>query len=84
MRRGRSRYTGSAIEPCTAVVTGPGGLSQALAVVYSNNVACGDGLGQCLAMRVSANYLPSSDTEVFVIGEAVQTTVFLHLPFMSK
>ena len=30
-------YTGAAIEPCTASVTGPGGLNQAVAVTYANN-----------------------------------------------
>jgi hypothetical protein len=75
--------TGSAIEPCTAVVTGPGGLSQALAVVYSNNVSVGTATATA-AYGGGASYLPSSDTEVFVIGEAVDSTVFVHLPFMSK
>ena len=74
---------GSAIEPCTAVVTGPGGLSLALAVVYSNNVNVGTASASA-SYAGSANYLPSSDTEVFVIGETVETKVFVHLPFMSK
>src|SRR5207248_9332595 len=34
-------YTGSAIEPCTATVTGAGGLNQPLSVSYSNNVNAG-------------------------------------------
>jgi hypothetical protein len=75
--------TGTAIEPCTAVVTGPGGLSQSLPVVYSNNVAVGTASATA-SYAGGASYLPSSDTEVFIIGEAVDSTVFLHLPFMSK
>jgi hypothetical protein len=31
-------YTGSALEPCTATVTGAGGLNQPLAVNYTNNI----------------------------------------------
>jgi hypothetical protein len=34
-------YTGSPITPCTAIVTGVGGLSQALPVNYSNNTGVG-------------------------------------------
>ena len=75
--------TGSAIEPCTAVVTGPGGLSQALPVVYANNVAVGTASATA-SYAGGASYLPSSDTEVFIIGTAVPSKVFLHLPFMSK
>ncbi len=34
-------YTGSAIEPCTANVTGAGGLNQALTVDYTDNIDAG-------------------------------------------
>ncbi len=34
-------FTGSALEPCTANVTGAGGLNQALTVSYANNVNAG-------------------------------------------
>ena len=75
--------TGSVIEPCTASVTGAGGLSQALAVSYSNNVNAGTATASA-SYAGSVNYLGSSDTEVFVIGQTEEATVYLHLPFMSK
>jgi hypothetical protein len=75
--------TGSAIEPCSASVTGPGGLSADLAVTYAGNVEPGTATAGA-SYAGGANYLPSSDTEVFVIGEAVDVTTSLHLPFMAK
>jgi hypothetical protein len=52
-------YTGSAIEPCTATVTGVGGLNQSVPVVYANNVNAGsatatanDGPSACLSASV--------------------------------
>ena len=65
------------------MVTGPGGLSQALAVSYSNNVNAGTATASA-SYAGGANHLGSSDTEVFVIGQAEEATVFLHLPYMSK
>jgi len=35
------QYTGSALTPCTAAVTGTGGLSQSLTVSYTNNTNAG-------------------------------------------
>ena len=75
--------TGSPIEPCSASATGAGGLNQALAVTYAGNVEPGTATAGA-SYAGGANYLPSSDTEVFVIGEAVDVTTLLHLPFMAK
>ncbi|MFN8466044.1 MAG: MBG domain-containing protein [Caldilineaceae bacterium] len=75
--------TGAPIEPCSASVSGPGGLSGDLAVTYADNVEPGAATASA-SYGGGANYLPSSDTEVFVIGEAVDVTTYLHLPFMSK
>ena len=74
-------YTGAAIEPCTARVTGAGGLNDALAVSYAGNVNVGTAMASA-GYTGSPNYLASSDSEVFIIGEA--PTVILHLPFAAK
>ncbi len=74
-------YTGAAIKPCTAKVVGAGRLNHALAVVYTGNVAIGTATASA-SYPGGANYLASSDSEVFVIGEAAQ--VILHLPFAAK
>jgi hypothetical protein len=58
-------YTGSALEPCTASVTGAGGLNQSLAVSYVNNVV---GLATASADYAGdPNHQPSSDSESFLI-----------------
>jgi hypothetical protein len=75
-------YTGSPIEPCSASVTGPGGLNQALTVTYAGNTNAGTASASA-SFAGSANYLPSSDSETFIIGEAT-TTIDLHLPYVSK
>jgi hypothetical protein len=80
---GPFEVTGQSIEPCTASVTGAAGLSQTLAVSYSNNTGAGTATASA-SYAGSVNYLSSSDTEVFVIGVAEEAQVFLHLPFMSK
>ena len=59
-------YTGVPITPCSATVTGPGGLSQPLTVEYSNNVK--DGTASASASYAgTANYEQSSDSETFTI-----------------
>ena len=74
-------YTGAAIKPCTAKVVGAGRLNHALAVTYTGNVAVGTATASA-SYPGGANYLASSDNEVFVIGEAAQ--IILHLPFAAK
>jgi hypothetical protein len=75
-------YTGSPIEPCTASVTGAGGLNQALAVTYAGNTNAGTATASA-SYAESANHLASNDSETFVIGEAT-AAVELHLPYVSK
>ncbi len=75
--------TGAPIEPCTASVTGPGGLNQALAVSYAGNVNAGTATASA-SFAGSANYLPSSDSETFIIGEAVPPTTSFYLPYISR
>ncbi len=66
-------FTGSAIEPCSATVTGPV-LSQALTVSYSNNVNAGTATASA-SYPTGGNYVGSSDTENFTIDPAATTTV---------
>ncbi|HKZ82208.1 MAG TPA: Ig-like domain-containing protein, partial [Anaerolineae bacterium] len=66
-------YDGSAQTPCSATVTGPGGLNQALTVSYVNNVNAGTATASA-SYAESANYLGSSDSENFTIDKAATTT----------
>ena len=65
-------YTGVAIEPCTAAVTGPG-LNQSLAVTYADNVNAGTATASA-SFAGDANLLPSGDSETFTIDQAATTT----------
>jgi hypothetical protein len=67
-------YTGSAQTPCSASVTGPGGLSLLLTVDYSNNVDAGTATGSA-SYAESDNYLGSSDSKDFTIDKAPSHTV---------
>src|SRR5204863_7040476 len=53
-------YTGSALTPCTALVTGAGGLSQSLSVSYSNNTNAGTAAASA-SFAGDANHLASKD-----------------------
>ena len=66
-------YTGSAQTPCSASVTGPGGLSLLLSVTYSNNVDAGTATASA-SYTESSNYLGSSDSKNFTIDKASSTT----------
>jgi hypothetical protein len=65
-------YTGSAIEPCTAKVTGPGGLDETLTVTYEDNINAGTATASA-SYAESANYLASSDSKTFTIHKALLT-----------
>jgi len=67
-------YNGSAQTPCTASVTGPGGLDQTLTVLYQNNINAGTATASA-SYAGGANWLPSSDTKNFTIEKAATTTV---------
>ncbi|MEZ4663486.1 MAG: MBG domain-containing protein [Caldilineaceae bacterium] len=70
--------TGTAIQPCTATVTGSG-LNQSLPVTYLNNVNAGTATASA-SYPGSANYLPSSDSKTFVIGKATPTLTVTNSP----
>jgi hypothetical protein len=65
-------YNGLAQEPCSASVTGAGGLNQSLAVSYSNNINAGTATASA-SYAESANYLASSNSANFTIGKANAT-----------
>ena len=66
-------FTGAAYTPCTATVTGPNGLNQALAVTYTNNVNAGTATATA-SFAGNATYLASSDRRVRD-GKATTTTI---------
>lgn len=62
---------GSAQTPCSATVTGAGGLNETLTVSYDNNLSAGTATADKRHLE-SANHLGSSDSKTFVIGKANQ------------
>jgi hypothetical protein len=67
-------YDGSAQSPCTALVTGAGGLSQSVSVSYSNNTNAGTANASA-SFTGDANHTGSSDSKDFTISKASSTTV---------
>jgi YDG domain-containing protein/Big-like domain-containing protein len=66
-------YNGSAKTPCSATVTGDGGLNQAATVSYSNNVNAGTATASA-SYAGDTNHNSSSDSKNFTIGQAGSTT----------
>ncbi len=66
-------YTGAAIEPCTATVTGAGGLNQSVPVTYSDNVSVGIATANA-SYSGDANHEASSGSTNFTITKASSTT----------
>jgi hypothetical protein len=66
-------YTGSAQTPCSASVTGAGGLDENLDVTYTDNINAGTA-GASASYGETANYLASSDSTTFTIDKAPTTT----------
>jgi hypothetical protein len=66
-------YTGSVLTPCTATVTGDGGLNQSITVTYSNNTNAGTANASA-SFGGDANHAASSDSKTFVIDPAASTT----------
>src|SRR5688500_16363014 len=66
-------YNGSAQTPCTAVVTGVGGLNQALTVNYSHNINAGTATATA-SFGGDANHNDSDDSKTFIIEQAPSTT----------
>lgn len=69
---GPHTYSGSAIEPCTAHVTGPG-LDEAVAVGYTDNVNAGTATASA-SYPTGGNYVGESETATFEIDKAASTT----------
>jgi hypothetical protein len=61
-----ANYTATALTPCTASVTGAGGLSQALPVTHTNNTAVGTA-GAAATYSGDANHYGGSDSKTFKI-----------------
>jgi MBG domain/MBG domain (YGX type) len=66
-------FTGAALEPCTANVTGAGGLTQSLTVTYTNNTTAGTASAGA-SFAGDANHNGSSDSKTFTIDKASSTT----------
>jgi hypothetical protein len=62
-------YTGSPIEPCTATVTGAGGLNQSVPVSYANNTNAGTATASA-TYGGDANHDTSSGNGAFTIAKA--------------
>lgn len=65
-------YTGDALEPCTASVTGAGGLDQSVAVTYQDNVDAGPASADA-SFAGDANHDPSEGTGSFTIDPAASS-----------
>ena len=66
-------YDGSPQTPCSASVTGAGGLNQSLTVDYTDNTNAGTATASA-SFAGDANHNSSSDSETFVINKASSTT----------
>ena len=66
-------YDGTAQTPCSASVSGPGGLDQSVPVTYTNNTNAGTATASA-SYAGTANYNGSSGSEDFTIGKADTTT----------
>jgi hypothetical protein len=75
-------YNGSAQTPCSATVTGPGGLNQTLTVNYTNNTNAGTATATATyPAAADPNYLGSSDSKTFTIGKAAATVTLSNLSY---
>ena len=66
-------YTGAAIEPCSASVTGAGGLDESVSVSYTDNVNAGTASASA-TYAGDANHNGSGDTDTFEIEKASSVT----------
>jgi hypothetical protein len=66
-------YTGNPITPCTANVTGAGGLNQPVPVNHADNTNAGTATASA-SFAGDANHNGSSDSKNFTIGKASSTT----------
>src|SRR5205807_7183600 len=65
-------YGSAAQTPCSATVTGTGGLNQSLTVSYTNNTNAGTATASA-SFAGDANHTGSSDSKNFTIGKADPT-----------
>ena len=65
-------YKGSAWTPCTATVSGAGGLNQTLTVSYTNNINAGTATASA-SFAGDANHNASSDSKTFQINKVTLT-----------
>jgi hypothetical protein len=75
-------YTGSALTPCTAMVTGPGGLSAPVPVTYVSNVNAGPATATA-TYTATGNWSGSSNSAQFQITAAA-TTAAISCPASVK
>jgi MBG domain len=68
-------YNGTPQQPCSATVTGAGGLNQSVPVTYSNNVNAGTATASA-SYAGDANHTGSSASTTFIIDPAPSTTTF--------
>jgi len=71
-------YNGSAQTPCTATVTGAGGLNQPLSVTYTDNTNAGTATASA-SYAGDSNHTGSSGSANFTIGQAVGTVALGNL-----
>ncbi len=78
-------YNGAAQTPCTAAVTGVGGLNQVLSVTYANNINAGTATASA-SFAGDANHNGSTDSKSFTIEKASSTTTvtFESGPYMYR
>ncbi|HZI20287.1 MAG TPA: Ig-like domain-containing protein [Pyrinomonadaceae bacterium] len=67
-------YTGEAQTPCTANVTGAGGLNQPVSVTYQNNINAGRASANA-AYAGGPNHLGGTGEAAFIINKAASVTV---------
>jgi hypothetical protein len=63
-------YTGAALTPCSATVTGAGGLNQSVTVSYTNNANGGTATANA-SFGGNANHTGSNGSATFIINKAV-------------
>ncbi|MFN8458297.1 MAG: YDG domain-containing protein [Anaerolineae bacterium] len=66
-------YDGSAQTPCSATMTGAGGLNQSLTVTYTDNTDVGTATASA-SFAGDANHSASSDSKTFIIDKASSVT----------
>ena len=74
-------YTGSAQTPCSAKVTGPGGLNETLQVSYDNNTNAGTATASA-SYSGTGNYAASNGSKTFQIAKATAQVTLSNLSYI--